>query len=123
MEGKFNDCVGNIRLAFLQSTLEPLIKKLVDELPSSGGSSSAARVPLGRQMIPDISIPVHARWNGLQLTVRELSELRTDDVLVLDPTISTRTTLTLSNADKFLGQVGRRGDHLALRITSKIQSK
>jgi flagellar motor switch protein FliM len=119
LEAKFNDCVGTIRMAFLHSTLQPLIEKLVEEI-SSGVSQTVHKGIGTSKEVEEIPIPVQVRWGGLKMSIKELCALQADDVILLDPSISSKTIVDLGNKDKFLGQVGRKGDHLAVKITSKL---
>ncbi len=123
MEASYGDSIGFIRLAFLHTTLEPLVRKLTEDIPMASTSSATAAAlvnPHIQQSVRDVSIPIRARWNGLQITAGELCDLRKDDVLMLDPSISSRTAIYLGHLHKFFGQVGRKGNQLAVRIDSKI---
>jgi flagellar motor switch protein FliM len=122
MEAKFGDTAGPVRLAFLHSTLEPLFKKLIDEIPIEGGSKHGARA-LGGGLpasVQDVPIPVRACWGGLQMTLKELCGLQKDDVLMLESNVSNQTQIHLGKYFKFLGQVGQKGDRLVVRIESKV---
>jgi flagellar motor switch protein FliM len=126
LEAKLCDCVGLMRMGLLQTTLEPLVKKLVEdaeaELAVLGSSTPTSRAPSPHlnQMAGDILIPIRAQWNGLQMTLKELCDLKTDDIISLDPSILHHTAVYLNRLHKFSGQIGCRGNALAVRITEKI---
>jgi flagellar motor switch protein FliM len=69
----------------------------------------------------DLAIPIRARWNGLQITTGDLCNLRKDDIILLDSAISSRTAVFLGTIHKFFGQIGSKGDTLAVRLSAKIQ--
>lgn len=120
LEARFNDCVGTIRMAFLHSTLQPLIEKLVEEISTGIGVNPTNKGIGNSKTVDNIPIPVNVLWKGLNMTIRDVCSLKPDDVILLEPDIASRTVVDLSNKDKFLGQIGRKGDHLAVKITSKI---
>lgn len=124
MEARFGDTTGYLRVAVPYLTVEPLVHKLITELlttaPVGESHSPAMLQPEIPEAMLDVPINVNARWEGMQLTVQELRQLRKDDVFVLDENISDRTRLYMGDALKFVGQTGRKGDRLAVRITSKV---
>lgn len=124
LEARTNDCTGVIRLAFLHTTLEPLIKKMTEQIPVDAppvnlAATVTAKIPESKF---DIPIPIHARWDGLQISLDELVNLRPDDVILLDPMIMQRTKVFLGPTGHFMGQVVRKGDRMAVRITAKVKS-
>ncbi len=121
-EGKFSDATGQIRLALPQSAIDPLIKKITEEVPVDAPVSAAAPAPVksSQGVTMDFPIPVHARWSGLQIALREVASLKKDDVLMLDPNIFGQTSLCVGESAKFVGQIGKKGTSLAIRITSTV---
>jgi flagellar motor switch protein FliM len=121
MEAKFGECTGFVRVAIPYGMLEPLINRMVTEMGpgiSHHSGPVAASNSQIQQPILDVPIEISAQWKGLQLTVDELRHIRKDDVFVLDRNVAARTALYMGNVLKFIGQVGRKGDRLAVRITS-----
>ncbi|MDD2710497.1 MAG: FliM/FliN family flagellar motor switch protein [Verrucomicrobiae bacterium] len=124
IEVKVVDNTSTIRLGFFYNTLEPLINKLTEDIPpeieKSTSPGKAANLIALYESAADILIPIHARWEGMQISVRELTNLKKDDVLLMDPSTPGRTSIYLNTIQKFSGQTGRKGDHLAIRINSKL---
>jgi flagellar motor switch protein FliM len=119
VEVKFGTVGGFVRLALPYTTLEPLITKLT--APAQGTSSKKDEPPpITEPSKPILEVPmqIKANWMGLRLSVSELKTLQKDDVFVLGEDLSTRTSLFVGDVHKFTGQVGRKGDRLAVKITS-----
>lgn len=121
MEARFGECSGFVRIAIPYGMLEPLVNRMVTEMtPGTSGTASISSALEVCDPMLEIPIEVSARWNGLQFTLDELRQLRKDDVFVLDPSISSQTAIYMGDMLKFSGQVGRKGDRLAVRLTSKV---
>jgi len=116
-EGKIGETTGQIRLAIPQQVMDPLIKKITEEIPVDSPSSALPGAQSGGPMV-DFPISICARWHGLQLALRDLASLKKDDVLMLDPHIFGKTSLCVGESAKFMGQVGKKGDQRAVRITA-----
>jgi flagellar motor switch protein FliM len=119
VEVKFGTVGGFIRLALPYATLEPLITKLT--APAQGASTKKEEAPpVIEPSKPILEVPMQlkANWMGLRLSISELKKLQKDDVFVLGEDLSTRTSLFVGDVHKFNGQMGRKGDHLAVKITS-----
>ena len=67
-----------------------------------------------------ISMPVRAEWDALELTLREISNLRTGDVIEMPATLQQETYVLLNGTPKFVGTVGLDTDRVAIQITRKI---
>jgi flagellar motor switch protein FliM len=121
MEVKFGTCAGFVRMGIPYIALEPLIAKLM--APPQGAAlkpevEHKPHFPL-QEPLMDVPINVRATWTGLKLKISELENLRKDDIFVLSEDVSNQTALFVSDVHKFSGQIGRKGERLAVRIDSK----
>jgi flagellar motor switch protein FliM len=121
LEVKFNDCTGAIRMAFLHNTLHPLIEKLVEEIMSGMSEGAHGKTIAPSKVMEEIPIPVHVRWGGLKMTVRELCNLKSGDLLLLDSGVANKTIMDFAHVDKFVGQVGRKGEKMAVKLIDKVK--
>jgi flagellar motor switch protein FliM len=121
MEARFGSTTGFIRMSLPYLTLEGCINKL--STPPQGTTIQQETHKnanlVVNEPVMDVPVRIEASWSGLRMTVSELKKLQKDDIFVLDQDISSKTGVYIGNILKFYGQVGRKGDRLAVRVNSK----
>ncbi len=122
IETRVGDCVESIQLGFPCSTLEPLVRKL--NARPGPGVMDAATAPAAQwnRSFEDVNIPVTAEWPGVELSVREVAQLKVGDVIPLAPESANQVRLRLANLPKFIGRLGTRGTHWAVEMTHVLKS-
>jgi flagellar motor switch protein FliM len=65
---------------------------------------------------------VTAEWPALEMTARDLTNLKVGDVLPLDGEVVNQVRLRLAALPKFIGRLGTTGSKWAVEITETIQS-
>lgn len=117
MEVRLGDCAEQIQLALPYSTIEHLIKQLGDlEETDKTRVPPAAATPRWNRILDDIPVRVSAEWHGLELTARELSQLKAGDVVLLDPACADMVAVKLEGIPKYHGRLGTRFDKWAVEI-------
>lgn len=105
------------------ATLDTLIRKLASSAAVEKESAPAASArPRWNRQLDNVEVPVTAEWHGLQLTGREITQLKVGDVLQLSPGCSNQVQLRLAQQRKFAGQLGTRGRNWAVQVTGPISS-
>jgi flagellar motor switch protein FliM len=124
LETRLAQTVETIRLAFPQSSLEPLLAKLNSGL-QDGRESRPAQPGPGlpwNSALDDVLIQVGARWRGLEITARRLAALKPGDLLPLRPAAMSQVEISLESIPKFAGQLGTAGPHLAVKIVQALKA-
>jgi len=117
MEAKVGDCLEQIQIALPCFTLEPLIRKLGHingNTPESATPVSAVR---WNRNFDEVPVPVTAMWDDLELTARDIVNLKVGDVLPLNPKSIRQVKLRLADMPKFEGQLGTTGGKWAVAVT------
>jgi flagellar motor switch protein FliM len=117
MEAKVGDCLEQIQIALPCFTLEPLIRKLGHingNIPESVAPVSAVR---WNRNFDEVPVPVTAMWDDLELTARDIVNLKVGDVLPLNPKSIRQVKLRLADMPKFEGQLGTTGGKWAVAVT------
>ncbi len=123
MEARLGDCTEQIELAFPFHTIEPLVR-----LCDAGGEVVPREVsaPSGRLQwnpaLDDVSVRLNTAWHGLEMSARELTQLKCGDVLMLEENCFDRVEIRLERQPKFLGRLGRTGDTWAVELTENVKS-
>jgi flagellar motor switch protein FliM len=68
-----------------------------------------------------VPVPISIRWQGFQMTLREVEELAHGDVLVLDNRKCENATVWLGDRAKFTGRVTREPQKTTLTITNNLE--
>jgi flagellar motor switch protein FliM len=122
LEARLAQTTETICLAFPQSILEPLIAKLNAGLQDAQAAPAAQ---LGARLrwnpaLNDVPIQVSARWRGLDISARQLAELKPGDLLPLRPSTISQVEVSIESFPKFAGQLGTSGPQLAVRIVENL---
>lgn len=124
VEARLGECLEQIQLAFPYPTVEPLLRHL-GELVEAELAARRATPDLKPRWNPELEgarIPVTAEWPALEMSARDLANLKIGDVLPLEPEIVNHVRLRLSKAAKFTGRLGTKGGKWAVEITQPIKS-
>jgi flagellar motor switch protein FliM len=122
IETKIAQSTEQIHLAFPQSNLEPLMQKLCLDLQNVEKASlapSAARLEWN-PAFNDVPLQIKARWHALEMTARQISELKLGDVVPLQDGGPSPVELSMDSTPKFTGQLGTSGRKLAIRIVQAL---
>jgi flagellar motor switch protein FliM len=68
-------------------------------------------------------MPMTAEWHGMEITVREVTQLKAGDVLELSPNSVNQVRLQLADTAKFLGRLGTRDRRWGVEITQVLKSE
>ncbi len=123
LEAHLGESNGQIKLAFPYAALEPCLRQL------GAGSETVAETPPPTPAAPikwnrcldDVTLPVTAEWQGLELSAREVLHLKAGDVLQISPQVARQVCLRLGEISKFNGRLGTVAGHWAVELTEAIK--
>jgi flagellar motor switch protein FliM len=124
IDARLGDSTGQIKLAFPYAALEPFLRQLC------AGSEPAPETPAPVPSAPakwnhcldDVTLPLTAEWQGLELSAREVLHLKAGDVLQISPEMARQVCLRLGENSKFNGRLGTLAGHWAVELTEAIKS-
>ncbi len=124
IEVQLGDCVESIQFTFPYNTIEPLIHRLSAKLDTAGDDlPTVSNTQTGwRPCLEDVRVPISAQWQGLELTARQLTELKIGDVLPLPARFAEDLGISLGKMKKFMGQLGTVDNRWAVELTSVLKS-
>jgi flagellar motor switch protein FliM len=76
--------------------------------------------PRWSSQLDDVTVPVSAFWTGLEITARELSQLKVGDILQVDPRHFNNVSVCLARIPKFSGRLGTQNQAWAIELTGKL---
>jgi flagellar motor switch protein FliM len=122
METRVAQTIEQIQMAIPQSVLEPLLLKLNSDLKQVEKPEAAQpRTPIKwNAAMNDVPIQLSAHWQGMELTARQILDLKPGDVLPLRPATTSQVQISLDSTPKFSGQLGTSGRQLAIQIVGVL---
>jgi len=115
-----------MQIAIPYYTLEPLVVKLNANTlleTTDKSASTPVTVPIRwNSLLDDVAIPVTAEWSEIEVTARQLAQLKIGDVLPLPAKFAQEVRLRLAKMPKFVGCLGTRGHNWAVELTQVLNS-
>ncbi len=122
MEATVGEQSDSVNLCLPYSALEPLLPRLSNEYLLRAHTQPRARDrEQMRKVLADTMVPLQAILGTVELELHELMELKIGDVLVLDTGVHDEILIHVAGRPKFRGRVGRKGSHLAVRLTGPAE--
>lgn len=123
LEARLGDCLEHLQICFPCYTLEPLTRQLNQNFDSSAREAAApATVPMHwNPLFDEVLVPITAEWQGAELLARAIAQLKTGDVLTLDPEGASHITIRLAGRPKFAGRLGTQADKWAVELTTLLK--
>lgn len=124
LETKVNEVEGMMNFCIPYLTIEPIISKLSAQYMYSTVRSGATTENLNilKERLSTVRVNVLAEIGSINLTVRDVLNLRGGDVIRLQDTrTSDPMVLKVGNRKKFLCRPGLVGNKVAVQITEKLE--
>lgn len=121
MEARFGDCVAGMRFIIPYHMIEHLVEMLMKEISANEESSrTTVKLPTDKRAPSyNIPVPISAHWEGLKLSLGEIQNLQSGDILMLENKVVEKAVIALGNLPKFIGRVDLSDQKVKLQITSK----
>lgn len=115
---RVQDTEGSMNIAIPYQTIEPVIDKLnVQVWFARGNTPPAGFGSRLRGRIERVQVPIRAELGRARVTVRELSDLQSGDVIHLDTPVNQDIDVYVGKERKFRGRAGVSGNNVAVQIT------
>ena len=91
-------------------------------LPGTGGKAPAPAAPRPpwNPHLDDVKVPVTAEWLGLEITLRDIAQLKVGDVIQVPAPSVNQVQIHLAGQPKFVGRLGTRGNQWAIETTQTV---
>lgn len=120
IEVAFNESKATLWLVVPITSVEDL---LIRSLASDENvkAEDAHKAKDAKSCVGSVPVPVSIRWQGFQMTLRDLEGLGIGDVLMLDNKKCTTAAVWLGEKAKFTGRVARDPQKTTITITGKLE--
>jgi flagellar motor switch protein FliM len=122
MEVRVGDCVEQMQLAFPFMTIEPLIRNSAQAADLQTDAASLQSQLRWNRGFDEVLVQLHVQWQGLELSARQLSNLKSGDVLLMDANCFDRVEVRFEQLTKFFGRLGASGERLAVELSEPAKS-
>jgi flagellar motor switch protein FliM len=120
IEVAFNEAKATLWLVVPITSVEDLlIRSLASDENVQAEDSSKAKD--AKSSVGSVPVPVSVRWQGFQMTLRDLEGLGLGDVLMLDNKKCLNAAVWLGDKAKFSGRVARDPQKTTITITGKLE--
>jgi flagellar motor switch protein FliM len=119
------ETADEILLAVPHPALEPLIRQLTGDNALASATTPAPPAPTPLRWNPsldEVRIGVTAEWQGLELSAREILNLKPGDVLPMDPDRAASVVVRLGDLPKFNARLGAVADKWAVELAQAIKT-
>jgi flagellar motor switch protein FliM len=123
LEARIGDCLEQIQIALPCFTLEPIIRRLgpIAEAPVEDPPVPVP-TPKWNKRFDEVPVPITAIWEDLELTARQVANLREGDILSLDASSPRQIKLRLAGLPKFQGRLGTSSGKWAVAVTDVLRT-
>ncbi len=120
---KINDTEGMFNICIPYITVEPIILKLSSKywFSSFEKQTDEKLKEIVASEIEKTNVPVSVILGKTNITVKDLIDLQTGDVLLLDNNVNSELNILVGNLIKFRGKPGIKKNKIGVKITSVIK--
>ncbi len=123
MEARLGDCVEQMQLAFPFLTIEPLVRTSAQAADAQAGPAVQAQgPPQWNPGFDEVPVQLHTAWHGLELSARDLANLKCGNVLLLDANCFDQVEVCLEQSARFHGRLGTTGERWAVELTAPVKT-
>jgi flagellar motor switch protein FliM len=117
MEVGMGEMIEQLQFAFPYHTLERLIVKLnSDTQDDDKPAALPTRLPTWNPFMNDVQIRLTAEFANIQLSARQLAQLKPGDILPLKSDLARHIRINLEEVPKFFATLGTCDQHWAIQI-------
>ena len=121
MEVRIGEITEPIQFSFPCATLEPLFLKLNSGIKMEKPASVRSAAPLKwNPILGDVNIKVTAELPDLELTAKQLAQLKPGDTLLITPEMAKQVRLCLAKKPKFSANLGTCNQRWAAKIVQLL---
>jgi flagellar motor switch protein FliM len=123
IDASLGECSGQMKLAIPYAALEPHLRQLCGVEISAMETSVPVTAPPSKwnRSLDEVALAVTAEWQGLELSAREILNLKVGDVLQVNPQLAQRVCLRLGEQSKFNGRLGTVAGRWAVELTQALK--
>lgn len=123
LETKIGEVEGMINLCIPYIVLEPIISNLSTHFwfNASSRESTSENIAALRKKIEKARVPIVVELGKTSITIRELLEIQSGDVLKLDTKSDEELDIYIGSNKKYTGLPGINGSKMAVQITSVVK--
>jgi flagellar motor switch protein FliM len=114
LELQINECSGHLLLAVPSTMIEPMIPQL--SMPTARKADQTPSLHWATRL-DEVSVSVSAQWMGLELTARDLAQLKVGDIIQVDSQHAHNVSICVASRPKFVGRLGMRRQAWAVELT------
>ena len=122
IEANLGEIKESIRIGIPYYTVTPILTRIQEVTQKANKATGKEGGVPWKDTYDNISVQVNSEWAVSETTVKGLLGLQEGDFLDLGPNILQQTRISIAGKDCFLGEYGKEGDGVAVKITEKLST-
>jgi flagellar motor switch protein FliM len=122
IEANLGEIKESIRIGIPYYTVTPILTRIQEVTQKANKATGKEGGVPWKSTYDNISVQVNSEWTVSETTVKGLLGLKAGDFLDLGPNILQQTRISIAGKDCFLGEYGKEGDGVAVKITEKLST-
>jgi len=122
IEANLGEIKESIRIGIPYYTVTPILTRIQEVTQKANKATGKEGGVPWKNTYDNISVQVNSEWAVSETTVKGLLGLQEGDFLDLGPNILQQTRISIAGKDCFLGEYGKEGDGVAVKITEKLST-
>jgi flagellar motor switch protein FliM len=122
IEANLGEIKESIRIGIPYYTVTPILTRIQEVTQKANKATGKEGGVPWKNTYDNISVQVNSEWAVSETTVKGLLGLQAGDFLDLGPNILQQTRISIAGKDCFLGEYGKEGDGVAVKITEKLST-
>ena len=122
IEANLGEIKESIRIGIPYYTVTPILTRIQEVTQQANKALEADGGVPWKSTYDNISVQVNSEWEVKQTSVKGLLELQPGDFIELGPNILQQTHIRIAGKDCFVGEYGKEGDGVAVKIKKKLSA-
>jgi flagellar motor switch protein FliM len=122
IEANLGEIKESIRIGIPYYTVTPILTRIQEVTQKANKATGKEGGVPWKNTYDNISVQVNSEWAVSEMTIKGLLGLQAGDFLDLGPNILQQTRISIAGKDCFLGEYGKEGDGVAVKITKKLST-
>jgi flagellar motor switch protein FliM len=121
LEVAFGETKEQFQIGIPFVMFEPFVKRM--QRAKVQPEEKKAKTMQWRGSYAAIAVPIHAEWRVREITLREVLNMQSGDVIPLSREVIHDTRLRLSSTEEFAGTLGVQNGHLAVQLHQRLSQE
>ena len=122
LEVSLGEIKESMRIGIPYYTITPILSRIQEVTQKANKATDKEGGVPWKSTYNNINVQVSSEWEVMEVNVKNLLEMQAGDFLELGPNILEDTRVRIAGKDCFVGEYGKEGEGIAVKIREKLTS-